>query len=213
MLLRSNSNITSFMSRPPNALHSLPHEHRPGTPASALQTPGFLGRFGASRTCGLAGCSSPPPPTPSADSGSSSPPISETPTPALRTSPPRDASPPGASNGAWCSTRSSPWWSSAYVEQLSGALAQPRASSSTWRRCACCLTGSSSARCSPSTPRASVRGPKHVVKTGKTPVLSAAETRALLDGIDALDALRACATAPSSACSSTASRVSRPRSP
>ena len=30
----------------------------------------------------------------------------------------------------------------------------------------------------------SVRGPKHVVKTGKTPVLSAKETRALLDGID-----------------------------
>ena len=29
-----------------------------------------------------------------------------------------------------------------------------------------------------------MRGPKHVVKTGKTPVLSAKETRALLDGID-----------------------------
>ena len=29
-----------------------------------------------------------------------------------------------------------------------------------------------------------MRGPKHVVKAGKTPVLSAAETRALLDGID-----------------------------
>ena len=27
-------------------------------------------------------------------------------------------------------------------------------------------------------------GPRHVVKTGKTPVLSAKETRALLDGID-----------------------------
>ena len=36
----------------------------------------------------------------------------------------------------------------------------------------------------PFNPAASVRGPKHVVKTGKTPVLSAAETRALLDGID-----------------------------
>ena len=29
-----------------------------------------------------------------------------------------------------------------------------------------------------------MRGPKHVVRTGKTPVLSASETRALLDGID-----------------------------
>ena len=29
-----------------------------------------------------------------------------------------------------------------------------------------------------------MRGPKHVVKTGKTPVLMAAETRELLDTID-----------------------------
>ena len=36
----------------------------------------------------------------------------------------------------------------------------------------------------PFNPAASVRGPKHVVKTGKTPVLSATETRTLLDGID-----------------------------
>ena len=33
-------------------------------------------------------------------------------------------------------------------------------------------------------PAGSVRGPKHVVKRGKTPVLSAKETRALLYGID-----------------------------
>ena len=32
----------------------------------------------------------------------------------------------------------------------------------------------------PFNPASSVRGPKHVVKSGKTPVLSAAETRALL---------------------------------
>ena len=32
-------------------------------------------------------------------------------------------------------------------------------------------------------PAAAVRGPKHVVKAGKTPVLSAEETRSLLDGI------------------------------
>ena len=36
----------------------------------------------------------------------------------------------------------------------------------------------------PFNPASSVRGPKHVVKAGKTPVLSAKETRALLDGID-----------------------------
>ena len=33
-------------------------------------------------------------------------------------------------------------------------------------------------------PAHAVRGPKHVVKVGKTPVLSAEETRALLDSID-----------------------------
>jgi site-specific recombinase XerC len=37
----------------------------------------------------------------------------------------------------------------------------------------------------PSNPATSVRGPKHSYKTGKTPVLSAADTRALLDSIDA----------------------------
>ena len=36
----------------------------------------------------------------------------------------------------------------------------------------------------PFNPASSVRGPKHVVKTGKTPVLSVKETRAVLDGID-----------------------------
>ena len=40
----------------------------------------------------------------------------------------------------------------------------------------------------PFNPASSVRGPKHVVKTGKTPILSAKETRAVLDGIDRLDA-------------------------
>ena len=35
----------------------------------------------------------------------------------------------------------------------------------------------------PFNPASSVRGPGHVVKAGKTPVLSAKETRALLDGI------------------------------
>ncbi len=36
----------------------------------------------------------------------------------------------------------------------------------------------------PTNPAASVRGPKHVVKVGKTPVLDPAEARALLDAID-----------------------------
>lgn len=37
----------------------------------------------------------------------------------------------------------------------------------------------------PSNPAASVKGPKHVVKKGSTPVLDATEARALLDSIDA----------------------------
>jgi integrase/recombinase XerD len=36
----------------------------------------------------------------------------------------------------------------------------------------------------PTNPAYAVRGPKHVVKTGRTPVLSAEETRVLLDYID-----------------------------
>ena len=36
----------------------------------------------------------------------------------------------------------------------------------------------------PRNPAAAIHGPKHVVKTGKTPVLTAAETRSLLDRID-----------------------------
>ena len=37
----------------------------------------------------------------------------------------------------------------------------------------------------PVNPAAAVRGPKHVVTKGATPVLTPAETRSLLDGIDA----------------------------
>ena len=36
----------------------------------------------------------------------------------------------------------------------------------------------------PTNPAYAVRGPKHVVKTGRTPVLTAEETRVLLDRID-----------------------------
>jgi site-specific recombinase XerD len=38
----------------------------------------------------------------------------------------------------------------------------------------------------PTNPAASVRGPKHVVKVGKTPVLDPAEARSLIDSIDVL---------------------------
>lgn len=37
----------------------------------------------------------------------------------------------------------------------------------------------------PHNPAASVRGPSHTVRTGKTPVLEATEARQLLDSIDA----------------------------
>jgi integrase/recombinase XerD len=36
----------------------------------------------------------------------------------------------------------------------------------------------------PFNPASAVRGPKHVVKRGKTPVLDAREARQMLDGID-----------------------------
>ena len=71
----------------------------------------------------------------------------------------------------------------AYVEQLSGTLSAPSVKQHLaalrmlfdWLVVGQVL---------PFNPASSVRGPKHVVKSGKTPVLSAAETRALLDGID-----------------------------
>ena len=71
----------------------------------------------------------------------------------------------------------------AYVEQLSGALAAPSVKQhlAALRMLFDWLVIS---QVLPFNPANSVRGPKHVVKTGKTPVLSAAETRALLDGID-----------------------------
>ena len=47
----------------------------------------------------------------------------------------------------------------------------------------------------PTNPAAAVRGPKHVVKTGKTPVLEGAEWRKLLESIPTDDACAICATA------------------
>ena len=45
----------------------------------------------------------------------------------------------------------------------------------------------------PTNPASAVRGPKHVVKTGKTPVLDGKEWRTLLDSIPT-DTVRDCAT-------------------
>ena len=72
----------------------------------------------------------------------------------------------------------------AYIESAAGNRCRSRPSSSTWPRSACCSTGWSSARCVATNPAHAVRGPKHVVKRGKTPVLTADEARALLDSID-----------------------------
>ena len=90
---------------------------------------------------------------------------------------------------AWCERRGlaldevEPMAVAAYVEQLSGVLSAPSAKQHLaalrmlfdWLVVGQVL---------PFNPASSVRGPRHVVKSGKTPVLSAAETRALLDGID-----------------------------
>ena len=90
---------------------------------------------------------------------------------------------------AWCERRGldldqvEPMVVAAYVEQLSGSLSAPSVKQHLaalrmlfdWLVVGQVL---------PFNPASSVKGPKHVVKTGKTPVLSAAETRALLDGID-----------------------------
>jgi integrase len=63
------------------------------------------------------------------------------------------------------------------------ASSRRRASSNGSLRSATCSTGSSPARLCRST-LASVRGPRHVVTSGQTPVLDPEEARALLDSID-----------------------------
>jgi site-specific recombinase XerC len=57
-------------------------------------------------------------------------------------------------------------------------------------------------------PASSVRGPKYVIKKGKTPVLTPEEARQLLDSIDATE-LKGCATVLCSPSWSTASPESR----
>jgi site-specific recombinase XerD len=91
---------------------------------------------------------------------------------------------------AWCERQGvaslaevSPLHVGAYVEALSRSHSAPTAK----QRLAAIrmlfdwlVTG----QIVPTNPAASVRGPKHVVKVGKTPVLDPAEARALLDSID-----------------------------
>ena len=71
----------------------------------------------------------------------------------------------------------------AYIEQLSGALA-PASVKQHLAALRMLFDWLVVGQVLPFNPASSVRGPKHVVKTGKTPVLSAKETRTLLDGID-----------------------------
>ena len=70
-----------------------------------------------------------------------------------------------------------------------------RASSNGSPRSVTCSIGWSPARSCRSTRPHSVRGPRHVVTSGQTPVLDPAEARALLDSIDVVDASPVCAIA------------------
>ena len=89
----------------------------------------------------------------------------------------------------WCECHAvslqqvSPFVVAGYIEQLTGQLSAPTVKLQLaairmlfdWL-----VTG----HVVPVNPAASVRGPRHVVKKGKTPVLTAAEARQLLDSID-----------------------------
>lgn len=89
----------------------------------------------------------------------------------------------------WCEKRSvtltsiSPFVVATYIEQLTRERSAPTVKQhlSAIRRLFDWLVVG---QVLPINPAASVRGPKHVVKTGKTPVLTAAEARQLLDSID-----------------------------
>ena len=89
----------------------------------------------------------------------------------------------------WCERRGvaldqvEPMVLAAYIEQLSGAFA-PASVKQHLAALRMLFDWLVVGQVLPFNPASSVRGPKHVVKTGKTPVLSAKEARALLDGID-----------------------------
>jgi site-specific recombinase XerD len=90
----------------------------------------------------------------------------------------------------WCESRGvlelagvEPMTVAGYVEDLGTAYSRPTVKQhlAAVRMCFDWLV---SGQVLPSNPAWSVRGPRHVVKRGKTPVLTAAESRALLDSID-----------------------------
>ena len=84
----------------------------------------------------------------------------------------------------WCERRGvaldqvEPMVVAAYIEQLSGALA-PASVKQHLAALRMLFDWLVVGQVLPFNPASSLRGPKHVVKTGKTPVLSAKETRAL----------------------------------
>ena len=89
----------------------------------------------------------------------------------------------------WCNQRNlalravSPYVVATYIEQLTHQLSAPTVKlhlAAIRMLCDYLVTG----QVLPFNPAASVRGPKHVVKKGKTPVLTSVEARQLLDSID-----------------------------
>ena len=70
-----------------------------------------------------------------------------------------------------------------YIEQLA-KRAPRRPRSCAWPRCVTCSIGWSFGQIMPTNPAAAVRGPRHIVRRGKTPVLDPAEARQLIDAID-----------------------------
>ena len=89
----------------------------------------------------------------------------------------------------WCENRNlalagvTPFAVAAYIEEMQDCYAQPTVK----QHLAAIRTMFDYlvvGQVLPVNPAASVRGPKHVVKKGKTPVLTASEARALLDSID-----------------------------
>lgn len=89
----------------------------------------------------------------------------------------------------WCDQRDltlqavSPYVVATYIEQLTHQLSAPTVKlhlAAIRMLCDYLVTG----QVLPFNPAASVRGPKHVVKKGKTPVLTSSEARQLLDSID-----------------------------
>ena len=89
----------------------------------------------------------------------------------------------------WCENRNlslagvTPFAVATYIEEMQGCYAQPTVK----QHLAAIRTMFDYlvlGQVLPLNPAASIRGPKHVVKRGKTPVLTATEARAILDSID-----------------------------